>query len=156
MTRKAPNMKSKMISGPEVVEDSIAKIAGVLVHPDADRLPMRSEPDLDKRAAEIKLNGLQAKAEGRERLPLIASEPGMQRDYQPPSATADEKFNETAAAQYIFGPGGSERTLQGWRSRGFGPRFLKLGRRIVYRRRDLDAWLAGRERASTSDRGEAA
>jgi hypothetical protein len=148
--------KKNWISGP-VVEDSIAKIAGVLVHPDADRLPMRSEPDLDKRAAEIKLNRLQAKAEGRERLPRnIASEPGMQRDYQPPSATADEKFNETAAAQYIFGPGGSERTLQGWRSRGFGPRFLKLGRRIVYRRRELDAWLAGRERASTSDRGEAA
>jgi hypothetical protein len=33
---------------------------------------------------------------------------------------------------------------------------LKLGSRVVYRRRDLDSWLAARERASTSDRGEAA
>jgi len=33
---------------------------------------------------------------------------------------------------------------------------LKLGSRVVYRRRDLDVWLVGRERTSTSDRGETA
>lgn len=57
------------------------------------------------------------------------------------------------AARYL---GISTRALEGWAVRGGGPRMLKLGSRVVYRRRDLDAWLATRERASTSDRGQAA
>lgn len=73
-------------------------------------------------------------------------------------ATTDpeEKFDQSAAARYLFGDSGSPRTLETWRVRGGGPRFLKVGRRVAYRRRDLDAWLAERERASTSDTGKAA
>ena len=78
----------------------------------------------------------------------------MQRDHHQPPSAAEQKLNEFEAAEYIFGKGGSERTLQGWRSRGFGPKFLKAGRRVVYRRSDIDAWLLSRERLSTSDRGE--
>jgi hypothetical protein len=60
VTRKpGTKAKSKMIAGPNVVEDGIAKVAGVLVHREADRFPLMSEPDLDKLAADIKLNGLQ-------------------------------------------------------------------------------------------------
>ena len=33
---------------------------------------------------------------------------------------------------------------------GDGPVFLKLGRRVVYDRADLDSWLASRKRRSTS------
>lgn len=33
---------------------------------------------------------------------------------------------------------------------GDGPVFLKLGRRVVYETRDLDAWLESRRRMSTS------
>jgi excisionase family DNA binding protein len=65
----------------------------------------------------------------------------------------DQKFSRPEAARYL---GISARTLEGWAVRGGGPRMLKLGSRVVYRRRDLDTWLAARERASTSDRGEAA
>lgn len=39
---------------------------------------------------------------------------------------------------------------------GGGPTFLKIGRAILYRRRDIDAWLAARECASTSDYGKLA
>ena len=35
----------------------------------------------------------------------------------------------------------SIRTLQAWRSRGAGPAFVRVGRAIRYRRRDLLAWI---------------
>lgn len=41
--------------------------------------------------------------------------------------------------------------LETLRSRGGGPPFVKLGRRVVYRREDLDSWLEERVRKSTSD-----
>lgn len=68
-------------------------------------------------------------------------------------ADPDQKFARPEAAKYL---GISVRTLEGWAVRGGGPRMLKLGSRVVYRRRDLDQWLTSRERASTSDRGQAA
>ena len=37
--------------------------------------------------------------------------------------------------------GVSEATLRFWRSVGKGPRSAKLGRRIVYRRADVEAWV---------------
>ena len=69
------------------------------------------------------------------------------------AADPDQKFARPEAARYL---GISVRTLEGWAVRGGGPRMLKLGSHVVYRRRDLDAWLAARERANTSDRGAAA
>ena len=36
----------------------------------------------------------------------------------------------------------SERTLEGWRWRGVGPAFLKLGGRVVYRLEDVLAYEA--------------
>ena len=60
------------------------------------------------------------------------------------TADPDQKFCRPEAARYL---GISPRTLEGWAVRGGGPRMLKLGSRVVYRRRDLDAWLAARERA---------
>jgi len=68
------------------------------------------------------------------------------------AADPDQKFSRPEAAHYL---GISVRTLEGWAVRGGGPRMLKLGSRVVYRRRDLDAWLAAHERISTSDRGQA-
>jgi len=35
----------------------------------------------------------------------------------------------------------SPRTLEGWRCRGGGPRFIRVGRRVRYRLQDLRAWL---------------
>lgn len=40
-------------------------------------------------------------------------------------------------------------TLFSWRHIGTGPRSMKLGKkRVVYRRSEVDAWLAEQERAS--------
>lgn len=43
-------------------------------------------------------------------------------------------------------------TLRYWRHLGTGPRSFRLGRRVLYRRDDLHAWIAAqRERAVASD-----
>jgi hypothetical protein len=44
----------------------------------------------------------------------------------------------------------SPRTLEGWRWLGEGPRYLKIGGRVVYRLEDVEAWEAARLRASTA------
>lgn len=38
----------------------------------------------------------------------------------------------------------SPKTLEQWRWRGLGPKFLKCGRFVRYRRSDIDDWLSGR------------
>jgi hypothetical protein len=38
-------------------------------------------------------------------------------------------------------------TLAKWRWNGSGPAFVKLGARVMYRRADLDAWIAGNTRS---------
>jgi predicted DNA-binding transcriptional regulator AlpA len=46
----------------------------------------------------------------------------------------------------------SERTLERHRVSGTGPRFVKLGRRVVYRRHDIEEWAAEHTLRSTSER----
>lgn len=46
----------------------------------------------------------------------------------------------------------AESTLEKLRVTGGGPVFCKLGRRVVYRLVDLDAWIASRRVGSTSER----
>ena len=55
---------------------------------------------------------------------------------------------ETEAANYARY---SRRTLQRLRQEGTGPRYYQAGRRVLYTREDLDAWLAANARQSTSD-----
>jgi predicted site-specific integrase-resolvase len=43
----------------------------------------------------------------------------------------------------------SPRTLERWRWIGQGPRFLKVGRRVVYRIEDIEAYEAEQLRTST-------
>lgn len=50
------------------------------------------------------------------------------------------------AAEYI---GSTASTLAKYRMYGAGPAFVKIGRRVVYRVEDLDAWLASNVRKST-------
>jgi predicted DNA-binding transcriptional regulator AlpA len=45
----------------------------------------------------------------------------------------------------------SERTLERHRIAGTGPKFVRLGRRIVYRRADLEAWVDENTFRSTSE-----
>jgi predicted DNA-binding transcriptional regulator AlpA len=44
----------------------------------------------------------------------------------------------------------SERSLERLRCQGFGPKFVKLKRRVLYQQSDLDEWIAARVVASTS------
>ena len=48
----------------------------------------------------------------------------------------------------------SPRTLEGYRVRGGGPAFCKVGRRVVYVLQDLDAWVQGNRHESTSEISE--
>jgi excisionase family DNA binding protein len=45
-----------------------------------------------------------------------------------------------------------EKTLQAWRVRGGGPKFVKLGRCVRYRREDLDKFLDERTMTHTQAR----
>ena len=55
-----------------------------------------------------------------------------------------------AAAHYL---GLSTRFLEKLRLTGGGPRFVKVGRRVLYRREDLDRFLEERTVSSTSELG---
>jgi len=56
--------------------------------------------------------------------------------------------DEKVAAQFLCY---SVRALQNWRSRGGGPKFIKVSARSVrYRRRDLLDWIEARTVANTS------
>ena len=55
-----------------------------------------------------------------------------------------------AAARYVSL---GESTLEKMRLSGGGPRYFKLGRRVVYSTAALDQWLTGRECGSTSEYG---
>lgn len=50
----------------------------------------------------------------------------------------DALLNEVQAAQFL---NLSVRTLQAWRLKAVGPRHVRAGRAIRYRRRDLIAWI---------------
>jgi hypothetical protein len=43
-------------------------------------------------------------------------------------------------------------TLRYWRHLGVGPDGFRLGRRVLYRREDVDRWVAERQRAQSSPR----
>lgn len=45
----------------------------------------------------------------------------------------------------------SHRTLERWRWAGVGPRFLKIGGRVMYRQEDIDLYEANQLRASTAE-----
>ena len=45
----------------------------------------------------------------------------------------------------------SERTLERMRADGTGPRFIKAGKKVLYRLTDVDVWLDERSFSSTSE-----
>jgi predicted DNA-binding transcriptional regulator AlpA len=59
-----------------------------------------------------------------------------------------DALNTVAAARFL---GLSPSTLAKMRLSGNSPRFLKLGRRVLYRRVDLESWLESRLARNTSD-----
>ena len=63
----------------------------------------------------------------------------------------DALFKEPQAASFLAV---SERTLQSWRLRGGGPVFIRAGRAIRYRRRDLLDWIEANAATSTSSEAD--
>ena len=57
------------------------------------------------------------------------------------------KLTTGPAADYA---GSTESTFEKLRLTGGGPRYIKIGRKVVYDPDDLDAWLDARKRFSTS------
>ena len=47
----------------------------------------------------------------------------------------------------------SPRTLERWRWLGQGPRYIKIGGRVVYREEEVESFEAQRTRASTAEPG---
>ena len=65
-----------------------------------------------------------------------------------PTTDPDRLMNEKEAAEMLCY---SVRALQNWRSRGGGPKFIKVSARSIrYRRRDLLDWIEARTVANTS------
>lgn len=58
-------------------------------------------------------------------------------------------------AELAVSLGITARALQAWRSRGGGPKFVRVGRLVRYRQSDVESWLADQARANTSDEGGA-
>ena len=56
----------------------------------------------------------------------------------------DELIDSKTLAKQILKLG-SERSLEAWRRRGYGPPFIRVSPRVVrYRRLDVERWLAAR------------
>lgn len=68
-----------------------------------------------------------------------------------PSSESSLRYLRTREAAQMLGL--SHRTLEKHRTYGTGPKYLKLGGRVVYRMQDLHAWATPGERSSTSDPG---
>lgn len=62
-------------------------------------------------------------------------------------ALSERKFSVPEAAAHL---GISKSFLDKARTAGTGPHFLKLGRRVVYDRKDLESWASGNRRRHTS------
>ncbi len=69
---------------------------------------------------------------------------------KPDTPEAPLRGDTRFAAQYVHS---STSRLEKLRCFGGGPPFYKLGRRVIYDRSDLDAWLRMQKRRSTSDTG---
>lgn len=70
---------------------------------------------------------------------------------EPAPRLATAVLDTRAAADFL---GVSARTLEGFRVRGGGPRFVKIGGAVRYRVASLEEFLRQQERTSTSDPGQ--
>ena len=63
----------------------------------------------------------------------------------------DEMLDTARAAIFV---GLTPSTMASKRTYGGGPVYMKLGRKVAYRRSDLKVWLDARRMATTSERAE--
>lgn len=61
--------------------------------------------------------------------------------------TEDKLIDQRAMSERL---GITTKTAETWRSRGFGPRYVKVGSLVRYRLSDIETWAQGRTVDSTS------
>lgn len=64
----------------------------------------------------------------------------------------DEMFSPEALGEYLKVP---LQSVYGWNSKGTGPRRVKIGRHIRYRKRDVETWLEAHAATGNASLGEA-
>lgn len=63
--------------------------------------------------------------------------------------TGDALIDQRAMCNVL---GITTKTAETWRTRGFGPRFVKVGSLVRYRKSDIHAWVNSRAVKSTSQK----
>ena len=71
----------------------------------------------------------------------------QQSQHANPALANDELLTISEVAAIVRAP---VATMRYWRHLGTGPRSFRLGRRVVYRAGDLQAWIDAQSRASNS------
>jgi Helix-turn-helix domain len=69
------------------------------------------------------------------------------QEYSGPRLVTPEYLTTFEASRFVRL---SQSSLAKLRVYGGGPLYLKIGRKVLYRKRDLEAWFAVRQRDSTS------
>ncbi len=84
-------------------------------------------------------------------MPKLSSRPDKPKRANPAiSRDPDSFLTEIQAAEFLAL---TVRTLQSWRLRGGGPRYVKCGRACRYRRRELIDWTEANTVSHTSQTG---
>ena len=63
----------------------------------------------------------------------------------------DSKFKLIDTVQLAEYLGNEVNTCEGWRLKGIGPRYIKVGRLVRYRIENVDLWLESQTRNSTCE-----
>lgn len=85
---------------------------------------------------------------------VVTMEGRAPQEAQPSTQYWESLITEHDAAEFL---NVSVRSVQAWRVRGDGPRYVKISARCIrYRRRDLQEWFESKIRTSTSEDPEAA
>ena len=63
----------------------------------------------------------------------------------------DSKFKLIDTVQLAEYLGNEVNTCEGWRLKGIGPRYIKVGRLVRYKIQTVDLWIESQTRNSTSE-----
>ena len=66
----------------------------------------------------------------------------------PPTVSKSRLIDTVQLAEYL---GNEVNTCEGWRLKGIGPSFIKVGRLVRYKTQTVDLWLESQTRNSTCE-----
>jgi excisionase family DNA binding protein len=106
--------------------------------------------DFDEMEALDEMEACHARIIGTLRALASDGEQPRKRERASPPGHTKSRLTVKQAAEYI---GIAKSTLDKMRVAGGGPRFIKIGKRVLYDKADLDAWIEAQKRRSTADLG---